>query len=204
MNPCQRPTPNTLPSMKTPLLSLTLALAGVFTWSHSHASDVLTGDTRYACEAILCLASATRPTECRPSLSRYFSIVARNWSRTLQARHDFLNLCPVSQQTPAMSSLVSAIARGAGHCDAVALNQSLRLWSGSSGDGYTYISNQMPDYCTAYTRHAFTDFVSSGSIPRYVGDPLRGGYRVEGRDYERALAEYNAKLVQAVESDWSR
>ena len=54
----------------------------------------------------------------------------------------------------------------------------------------TYISNQLPDYCGAYTGHAYTDFASSGTLPRYVGTPERGGYWVEARDYDRALDLY--------------
>ncbi|EPJ4399891.1 TrbM/KikA/MpfK family conjugal transfer protein [Proteus mirabilis] len=37
--------------------------------------EVLTGDVRLSCEAILCLSSGTRPGECSPSLSRYFVIL---------------------------------------------------------------------------------------------------------------------------------
>jgi hypothetical protein len=64
----------------------------------------------------------------------------------------------VANQTPEMQSLVSAISRGAGRCDAQSLNSTLVLWTGGYDDGRTYISNQMPDYCAAYTGHAYTDF----------------------------------------------
>ncbi|AIR81563.1 conjugative transfer protein TraQ (plasmid) [Campylobacter fetus subsp. venerealis 97/608] len=57
--------------------------------------DNLSGDTKLACEAILCLSSATRPSECAPSLSRYFSINAKKWSDTVRKRRNFLKLCPV-------------------------------------------------------------------------------------------------------------
>lgn len=159
----------------------------------ANAQEVLTGDTRLACEAVLCLSSGTRPSECTPSLRRYFSISHRKFSDTIKARLNFLNLCPVSSQTPEMRSLVSAISRGAGRCDAASLNSTLRSWSGWD-DGYMYISNRMPDYCAAYTGHAYTDFNSSGTMPRYVGVPERGGYWVEARDYDRALAEYNERI----------
>ncbi|ENO0651419.1 conjugal transfer protein TrbM, partial [Campylobacter jejuni] len=46
----------------------------VITSSNIFADDVLTGDTKLACEAILCLSSGTRPAECGPSLARYFAI----------------------------------------------------------------------------------------------------------------------------------
>lgn len=157
------------------------------------AQEILSGDTRLACEAILCLSSGVRPGECNPSLSRYFGISRRNFSDTISARLNFLQLCPVASQTPQMQSLVAAISRGAGRCDAQSLNHTLLMWMGFD-DGRTYISPRMPDYCTAYTGHAYTDFVSSGALPRYVGTPGFGGRWVEARDYERAEADYKARL----------
>ena len=62
----------------------------------SQAQQVLTGDTRFACEALLCLASGQRPDECTPSLQRYFSIKLRRFNDTQRARSSFLNLCPAS------------------------------------------------------------------------------------------------------------
>ena len=62
----------------------------------SQAQQVLTGDTRFACEALLCLTSGQRPDECTPSLQRYFSIRLRRFNDTLRARSSFLNLCPAS------------------------------------------------------------------------------------------------------------
>lgn len=177
--------------MKKKLLSsIVVAVAAISSAGTASAQDVLTGDTRLACEAILCLASGTRPSECTPSLRKYFSITARKMSDTIRKRKNFLNLCPVSNQTPEMSALVSAMSQGAGRCDAQALNQTLVFWLGNV-DG-TYISNQMPDYCTAYTNHTYTDF--SSTKPRYVGTPEQGGYWVEAADYDRALAEYNERI----------
>ena len=43
-------------------------------------TDVLSGDTRLACEAILCLSTGQRPSECTPSLDRYFGIKMRQWA----------------------------------------------------------------------------------------------------------------------------
>ncbi|WP_039816509.1 TrbM/KikA/MpfK family conjugal transfer protein [Xanthomonas arboricola] len=177
--------------MKKKLLSIVAAVAALSSAGTASAQEVLTGDTRYACEAILCLASGTRPSECTPSLRKYFSITARKLSDTIRKRKNFLDLCPVSNQTPEMSALVSAMSRGAGRCDAQALNQTLVFWQGYD-DGTTYISNQMPDYCAAYTNHAYTDFNSTK--PRYVGTPDRGGYWVEAADYDQALAAYNERI----------
>lgn len=177
------------------LSSLVVAVAAFGSVGTASAQEVLTGDTRLACEAVLCLASGTRPSECTPSLNRYFSITARKFKDTLKKRRNFLNLCPVSNQTPEMSSLISAQVNGAGRCDAQALNSTLISYRGWDS-GETYISNRMPDYCAAYTGHAYTDFNSSGTMPRYVGTPEEGGYWVEARDYDRALAEYNARLEE--------
>jgi hypothetical protein len=58
------------------------------------AQDALTGDTKLACEAVLCLASPTRPAECAAAIAKYFSISLRRFSSTLRARKNFLSLCP--------------------------------------------------------------------------------------------------------------
>lgn len=47
-----------------------------------------------ACEATLCLSTGQPPTECTPSLNKYFSIVFSKPWKTIQARGNFLKLCP--------------------------------------------------------------------------------------------------------------
>ena len=92
--------------------------------------QMLEGDEGTACEAILCLSSGSSPSECMPSLRKYFSInLSKPW-KTIQARINFLKLCPTSNATPQMGSLVEAIGNGAGRCDAATLNQTLRTWTG--------------------------------------------------------------------------
>lgn len=173
-------------------MAATAAALGGFVGSAS-GQEVLTGDTRLSCEAILCLSTGQRPGECTPSLTRYFGIKKKKWSDTVKARQDFLNMCPAANQTPEMSALASAMARGAGRCDAESLNSTLLMWTGGN-DGRTYISNQLPEYCAAYIGHQYTDFRNGGVGPRYVGTPEKGGYWVEARDYDSALAEYTARL----------
>lgn len=114
--------------------------------------DLLTGDIRLACEALLCLSSDTRPSECTPSLERYFAIHYRNLSDTLDARLDFLNLCPSSKSLP---QLTRTIARGAGRCDAASLNKIGRR----TKNGDFIISSTKPSYCIDYeqlTRQTLT------------------------------------------------
>lgn len=174
------------------LASAILASSALAMSMPASAQDVLTGDTRLACEALLCLASGTRPNECAPSLQRYFSISYRKFSDTIRGRVNFLNLCPASNQTPQMQSLASAIANGAGRCDPASLNVEMRSWGGGDS-GYTYISNQLPDYCSAYLGNQYSNL--GGLTPKYVGIPERGGYWVAGSDYDAALAAYNARIA---------
>lgn len=56
--------------------------------------QVLTGDVRSACEAILCLAAPSCPSECAPSIKRYYSISAKKFKDTVRKRKNFLALCP--------------------------------------------------------------------------------------------------------------
>lgn len=57
--------------MKKKLL-IFLSLVGL----NSFASDfpTLQGDEKLSCEAILCLSTSSRPSECSESINRYFSI----------------------------------------------------------------------------------------------------------------------------------
>lgn len=84
--------------------------------------DLLTGDTKLACEAILCLSTGSRPNECQPSIHKYFSIRHKRMSSTINARKDFLKQCPSSNEKD-MPQLIDALANGAGRCDAEELNR---------------------------------------------------------------------------------
>ena len=70
----------------------------------------LSGDTKLACEAILCLSSGTRPGECGPALSRYFGISKKKWKDTVRARRNFLNQCPTVGEDASMQSLTARAA----------------------------------------------------------------------------------------------
>lgn len=90
--------------MKLPTASrlaglITLSLISLTHPSPVQAQQLLSGDARLACEALLCLSSTTRPSACNPALRRYFSISLRRLSDTVRARKNFLNLCPVNNPT---------------------------------------------------------------------------------------------------------
>lgn len=143
-----------------------------------------TGDVKLACEALLCLSSGSRPSECSPSIQKYFSITAKKMSDTIKERKSFLNLCPTASQDSSMQALTNAIANGAGRCDAGFLNATLKVdkevpycWMDSEGQvcgtkTITVISNDMPSYCTVYTTNAYTYQVNL----KYVGNPDNGGH----------------------------
>jgi len=153
-------------------------------------TSLLTGDVRLACEAILCLAGSAPPHECSPALSRFFSIKKRKLSNTLDARENFLSLCPSSNASSQMSSLTKAMARGAGRCDAKTLNQTLArtIGGGDAGETGTMISDRMPSYCAAYIQHEYVQITDD--LPRYVGKPNEDGFWAEAGDYTHALAKY--------------
>ena len=173
--------------MKPIALMTVMAAFGAATAVPSQAEEVFTGDTRLACEAVLCLATGQRPNECRPSLQRYFSIKFRKPGDTIRGRVSFLKLCPMASQSPQMASLVSAMGAGAGSCDPASLNIALQSyqWAGE-GTAQTHISNALPAVCKMYIHHAYTDQASLAV--RYVGKPERGGYWIEAAKYDAAQA----------------
>ena len=136
--------------------------------------DLLTGDVRTACEAILCLSTGERPHECSAPLRRYFSIKHKKLHDTIKARKNFLQLCP--SDDAGMHGVIDALANGAGRCDADELNRVMRrrfhLLKGS------YIRNAKPAYCTAYFEHGWT---TVGDKVRYVGTEKNGGRWVNVR-----------------------
>lgn len=79
--------------MKKIITSLLLMYS--FSFSQELNLETFTGDTKLSCEAILCLSSGTRPSECNEAIRRYFSIKFRKWGDTVRARRAFLNICPV-------------------------------------------------------------------------------------------------------------
>ena len=184
------------PKNLTPALLLLLPLSALAEQAGSQNSqtDLLTGDARLACEAILCLSSGERPSECTPSLKRFFSIKQKRWGDTLNARKNFLKLCPSSNENDGMRRLTDVIAEGAGRCDAAELNRVMsytvtvrecprygRYGRNRDTDTCpmvkkTYIRNSKPSYCSAYFDHEWTVV---GDSVKYVGDEKNGGRWVD-------------------------
>lgn len=83
-------------------MKLKMMMAGLLvataTANSAVAQELLTGDTRLSCEALLCLRSPTKPGECAPGLNRYYSIFfPLDPAKTIRERMKFLDLCPVQK-----------------------------------------------------------------------------------------------------------
>lgn len=162
-----------------------------------------TGDTRLACEAILCLSSSQRPDECSASLSRYFNITRLKWSNTVKARRSFLNLCPTAKDVSAnMPQLVEDIVNGAGRCDADYLNRTQRVqlkrkvckgWDNSfissscNTETYYGIKNSLPNHCVTYWGNNYTDVDIAA---KYVGTMEQNGRWVPNKDFVTEQARW--------------
>lgn len=149
-------------STKQLLLSITL----VFGTTGPAFATLLTGDTKLACETILCFSTGTRPSECTPPIKRYLSIKHKKGEDMLRAKADVLSLCP-SSKGPGMPALVNDIANGAGNCDASTLNSRLLVTDES---GSTSISNALPAECATYSTNPYVKLNL-----RYSGEPSTGG-----------------------------
>ena len=183
--------------MKQFLIGLSAAFFAPLAWGNPlssavlpagvpQAGDLLTEDAKLACEAVLCLSSGKRPSECNESIARYFSIHHKKPHKTLQARRDFLNLCPSSREE-GMPGLIEALVNGAGRCDAAELNRMGRytvqknVCRGYYGNENCYVVSETricptkPPYCRAYHSHEWTDV---GGV-RYVGEEQDGGHWVD-------------------------
>jgi hypothetical protein len=140
------------------------------------ADDLLTGDTKLSCEAILCLSSSTRPSECNPSLQRYFSITAKKWKDTVRKRKSFLQLCPTNSDTNSIASKSytaedqaqfenyrdNVLASSTSQCTAEALNQNIET---SYGDTFGYrINPNIPSTCNAIYDSVYSDIAK----PTYI------------------------------------
>ena len=161
------------------------------------SSDELTGDTKLSCEAILCLSSGTRPSECNPSLNRYFSINAKKWSDTVKKRKNFLKLCPVDgadERDETFADLrdnVLPMTDGR-ECTAEALNQRIEANSYESlGKYYTAyrVNPTVPSQCNSLYNHSYTD----------IKRPI---YKCTGEFYSQIEWDLSSKLQQISYSEY--
>jgi len=85
----------TIKTTKTMLLALVLLVWAQVSLTPRAQAQVLTGDQRLACEALLCLAAgANAPRQCSNALAKYTALQAQTALQTLALRKTFLQLCP--------------------------------------------------------------------------------------------------------------
>lgn len=181
--------------------------------------DNLTGDTKLACEAILCLSSGTRPGECSPSLNRYFSIKAKKWKDTVKARRNFLKLCPVDGadvKDPKFANLRDEVLPNIDvrkctpeYLNSMVAKQTKRIEDNSDRGyyrvSYFRINPELPNDCKIIMAHDYSNIK-----PKYICDnswyssfDWRSGYKHE----QISLSEYkdlkakNPSSVKAIEND---
>ena len=166
------------------------------------SSDELTGDTKLSCEAILCLSSGTRPSECNPSLNRYFSINAKKWSDTVKKRKNFLKLCPVDgadERDETFADLRDNVlpTTDPRQCTASYLNSQIESKRSKSKYNENFflsskvyrVNPNIPSQCNALYRHAYTD----------IKKPI---YVCTGEFYTKLEWDMNAKLVEISKSEY--
>lgn len=149
-------------------LAVVICLSSASIASESNfIADELTGDTRLACEAILCLSSSERPAECDPSLQAYFSIKGKKWKDTLRKRKDFLKLCPAESSDNKYHTLLEEVLPHVENhkCDADFLNSRVETRRFDESR-HKRINPQMPRFCELLYQHEYTSF--KGKMPTYT------------------------------------
>ena len=79
---------------KMMLVAMTLMVSAQTAMSSNAKAQVLTGDARLACEALVCLSAVgSPPGECSKALAKYEAMKAQLWFNPL-AVYNFLKGCP--------------------------------------------------------------------------------------------------------------
>lgn len=100
--------------MKTKHIIAAVAALMPIVYMQSAKAQDLSAMATLACEATLCLSSGEQPTECTPSLNKYFSIVFTKPWKTIQARKNFLKLCPDVTEADANQAAAQSVQQDEG------------------------------------------------------------------------------------------
>ena len=69
--------------------------------NNDKSGGLLQGDTRLACEAMMCLMASPEhrhKSYCKKSIAKYLAIRHKHWGDTVNARRNFLKLCPTDDK----------------------------------------------------------------------------------------------------------
>ncbi|EAL9760468.1 hypothetical protein D0Y44_08100 [Campylobacter upsaliensis] len=152
--------------------------------------EILGGDAGLACEAILCLSSPAKPSECSPSLARYFGISLSKPHKTAQARANFLNQCPASSMTPEMKQQVASLSKLTGYCTEDELNANIekkKIGTSTNDYGFTQylyayrVSPKMTENCRILTNLNYSDYAFKYTCNQQFYNEIdwRNGYTKE-------------------------
>lgn len=179
---------------------LSATVASLLVALNLSAFDELTGDTKLACEAILCLSTSTRPSECVPSIRKFFSIKAKKPWETIALRRNFLNLCPTDNadiKDPVFAELKNEVLV---HMDTDCSPEYLNTRLDKRGYHEHYgehgrsrfvieeirIKPDLPRYCQLLMQHQYTDVnlknVCGGKYYRF--EDWQRGYELQRISYE--------------------
>jgi hypothetical protein len=159
--------------------------------SLSWGDDDLTNEEKLACESILCLSSGDRPSECNPSLNKFFGIDDKD------DRKKFLKKCPDSDADGMPELIDTLVDYNCSACTVEKLNKryvEVRLTTArrrsikDSSYAYTTIravDPEMPSYCGKYyAALRGNEYTAYSTYAEY--EPVYGDYALGSRyeDYE--------------------
>ena len=140
------------------LFSAALAHSSFALAEDNTSFDVLTGDMRLACEAILCLSSGDRPSECAPSIQRM--------NRLINTLVNGAGRCDAKELNRVMRrSYQEQVCQRTNHKD----NDCRMITK-------YYISYDKPSYCTEYFNHEWT---TAEDKVHFIGTEKKGGKWVD-------------------------
>ncbi|EAL52577.1 TrbM/KikA/MpfK family conjugal transfer protein [Campylobacter upsaliensis] len=189
---------------------LSVALAG--TLASAVNLEYLSGDSKLACEAMLCLASPVQPAECSASLARYFSIHFKKPWKTVNARKAFLNLCPVESQDSEMLKYKNEIlANLDGGCSVETLNQRVEKTllrvekvceSNGAGEGSSCRSVNIYGYRIDPSLTHSCKLLSSSAYTDYHLKYTCNGKFYEEKDWNNGFVETNGAKEEIKKQCW--
>lgn len=183
-----------------------IVLGATLIYSSMFAEDLLTGDTKLSCEAILCLSTGQRPSECSPSIKKYFSITGKKPSDTIKKRQNFLKLCPVgddAEKDEKFTDLRDNVLPNTDprQCTANYLNQQIESKRATSYNNENFylsryqkvyrVNPTIPSQCNRLFNHSYTDL-------------KKPTYTCNGEFYNSVEWQISAKLVQISYSEYKK
>lgn len=189
-------------------LKITIVFLLAFILIQGSAQAELSNVQKLSCEAILCLSSGSRPSECDESLKYFFGIHKKKLSDTKNARKSFLKKCPDSDADEGMSSLVDVLVDyNCSACMIENLNKHFievkiikrRSRYGNFIKTIKVVDPEIPTYCLKYyaaiNNHQYTAYSQYSQTPIYVGCDL-GKRRKDDNGNECYIIYANSKRKQ--------